>query len=33
LDRGIEVVLDMLANPPTPTPSPEPALTLAPTPA
>ena len=33
LDKGVEVVLDMLANPPTPTPSPAPALTLAPTPA
>ena len=33
LDRGIEVVLDMLANPPIPTPSPAPAQTLAPTPA
>ncbi len=33
LDRGIEVVLEMLANPPTPTPSPAPALTVAPTPA
>ena len=32
-DRGIEVVLDMLANPVTPTPSPAPAQTLAPTPA
>jgi carboxyl-terminal processing protease len=31
LDRGVEVVLDMLANPPTPTPSPAPALTVAPT--
>ena len=33
LDKGIEVVLDMLANPQTPTPTPAPALTLAPTPA
>jgi carboxyl-terminal processing protease len=33
LDRGIEVVLDMLANPPTPTPTAAPALTVAPTPA
>ena len=33
LDKGVEVVLDMLANPPTPTPTPAPALTLAPTPA
>jgi carboxyl-terminal processing protease len=33
LDKGVEVVLDMLANPPTPSQSPAPALTLAPTPA
>jgi carboxyl-terminal processing protease len=33
LDKGVEVVLDMLANPPTRSPSPAPALRLAPTPA
>jgi len=33
LDKGVEVVLDMLENPPVITPTPAPALTLAPTPA